>query len=91
MPRTKSAAFAVEPWLTPAEVARTLHVNSDKIRGWINSGELVAVNVAIKQGGRARWRIRPEALDDFAERRRAVVAPVPSRRRSRSNDVIEFY
>ena len=89
MARTKRASFT--PWLTATQVARTLRVNSDKIRSWIRSGELVAVDVSQSPGGRPRWRITPDALDKFAERRAAVVAPRSVRHRRGRDDVTEFF
>ena len=43
--------------LTPPQVARRLGVNPDKVLSWIRSGELSAVNVTTKPGGRPKYRI----------------------------------
>ena len=89
MARTKRASFS--PWLTAAQVARTLRVNSDKIRSWIRSGELAAVDVSQSPGGKPRWRITPDALNEFAERRAAVVAPSSVRHHRGRGDVTEYF
>lgn len=80
------------PTIAPPELARRYRVNVDKVRGWINTGELRAVNVASKPGGRPRWRISEAAIEAFELRRSAVVPTKTTRRRRRkSPDVIEFF
>ncbi len=39
------------------------------VLAWIRTGELHAVNVAARAGGRPRWRISVEALERFDEAR----------------------
>ncbi len=34
-------------WMTPPAVAKRLGVNAEKVRGWIHSGELRAVNLSV--------------------------------------------
>ena len=55
--------------LTPPQVAKRLGVNADKVLSWIRSGELSAVNVTIKPGGRPKYRITAADLDTFKNRR----------------------
>ena len=55
--------------LTVAEVAGRLGVSDVTVRRWIAAGELAALRI----GGRAGYRIRPEDVAAF-ERRRATVA-----------------
>jgi len=79
-------------YLTPPEVADTLGVNADKVRTWILAGELRAVDLSIKQGGRPRWKISEDDLESFLSRRIATPPPKPTRRRKRQpENVIEFY
>ena len=47
-------------YVTPPRLAKRLAVSPEKVLGWIRRGELRAVDVADKQGGRPRWRIRRE-------------------------------
>jgi len=62
------------------EVAKKLRVSPDKVRAWIERGELAAFNVADRVGGRPRWRIEPEALAEFQRRRASLTN---NRRRQR--------
>lgn len=66
-------------------------VGEHTVLGWIHSGELKAVNVARKPGGRPKFRITEAALTAFEELR-ASQAPAPraKRRRNTNNDVMEF-
>ena len=75
---------------TVAEVAKRLRVSPDKVRGWINAGQLAAVNTAAALCGKPRWVVLPEALAEFEKRRRSGPAPKPPRRR-RSKCLIDFY
>ncbi|MEZ6055480.1 MAG: helix-turn-helix domain-containing protein [Planctomycetaceae bacterium] len=78
--------------LTPPELAVEWGVSPDKILTWIRSGELRATNIAVTQGGRPRYRIDREAIDDFKRRRANHSPPPPQRRRQTSSaDVIEFF
>lgn len=58
-----------EDWLTTDEIAKDLRVNVKTVRGWINSGELVAVDV----GG--EYRIARADYQDFLERRKTDKRP----------------
>ncbi len=62
-------------------LAHRLGVRHSKIIGFIKSGELEAVNLAADPTGRPRWKIMPEAIEDFLAGRRAQPAPVPRRRK----------
>jgi len=46
-------------------VGKDAWVDPMKVLGWIRRGELRAVNGADQNGKRPRWRIPPEALDEF--------------------------
>ena len=50
-------------WQTPPQLAKEFGVHPDKIRGWINSGELEAVNLG--DSIRPRWRIESEGKAKF--------------------------
>ena len=68
-------------------------VSEHTVLGWIRSGELRAVNVGRRVGGKKpRWRITQEALEAFELLR--TPGPPPARmkrRKKRPTDVIEFY
>lgn len=69
-------------------------VSQHTVLAWIDSGELRAVDVSRKRGGKPRWRITAEALEAFENGRTKTPAPPPApRRKKRQADaqVIEFY
>jgi excisionase family DNA binding protein len=76
--------------ITVREVARRYKVSPDKVRAWINRGELHAVNTARRLCGRPRWVVLPEALAAFEGRRAGGPAPKPARRR-RPPAAVDFY
>jgi excisionase family DNA binding protein len=53
-----------ENWLTTDEIAKDLKVNVNTVRRWIQSGELVALDV----GG--EYRISREDYKEFVQRRK---------------------
>ena len=68
---------------TPPQLARQRWgVSVDKVRALIDSGQLVAVNLATKLGGRPRYRIHITEIERF-EKTRQTTAPVPKPRRRR--------
>jgi transposase len=77
---------------TVPEYAKECGVTQHTVLGWINRGELQAVNMARKLGGRPSWRISREAIDRFEAARSVTPRPAttPARRR-KSPDVIQFY
>lgn len=80
----KSDDASSPKWLTPPQFARQLGVSSEKVLLWIRNGELRAVNVADRMAGRPRWRLSPEAIEEFLRRRQstAPAAPQPQARRT---------
>ncbi len=64
----------VAKWLTPPELGRQIGVDPAKVIAWILSGQLAAVNCATRSTGRPRWKISPQAVEDFARRRAAPAA-----------------
>jgi hypothetical protein len=77
--------------LTVEDVARRYRVGPDKVRSWIRSGQLVAVNTATTLIGKPRWVITPEALAEFEKARGGGPAPRPQRRRRWATEQIDFY
>jgi hypothetical protein len=75
---------------TVADVAAKYRVSPDKVRAWINRGELAAVNVASARCGRPQLRVTPEALANFA-RARAAAEPRPAPRRRRRAAEIDYF
>lgn len=67
--------------LSPAACAKRLDVGLDKVYAWIRSGELQAINVAMKPHGRPTYRIDQTDLANFQERRRVCKTDPQSLRR----------
>ena len=75
-----------DKYITPAELSKRWGINLSKIIGWIKAGELRAINVAQRAGGRPRWRIAPSDLAAFEASRAAFSsAPRPTVRRRRAD------
>jgi excisionase family DNA binding protein len=67
-------------------------VGEHTILQWIHRGELRAINVARRPGGRPKWRVTAEALEAF-EALRTPVPTVPRasrRRRGRAAEVLDI-
>lgn len=77
--------------LTPAQVAARLAVSVHAILAWIAAGELQALNLARRRGGRPRWKILPEALAAFEAARMATTKPAPAKRRKASRDYVDYF
>jgi hypothetical protein len=60
-----------------------LRVSPDKVRRWIDRGELGAVNTAETRCGKPRWVILPHHLEQFERGRQASPPAKASRRRER--------
>ena len=72
-------------------VAEMMIVDDGKVRGFIQRGELVAINVAHVADGRPRWRISEAALNDFLQRRQSrPPAPIVKRPRKSLPEVEKF-
>lgn len=84
-------------WVTPPQFAAARGVGLRKVLGWIEAGELAAVNMAASRKGRPRWKISPEAIAAFDAGRTSTgsVQAAPQRRRKAPVDdrvkVIEFF
>lgn len=73
------------------EIAERYGVTQHTVIAWIQSGDLKAVDVSRRRGGKPHWRISPEALEAFEFSRMPVPPPPKTRRRKRDPNVIEFY
>lgn len=64
--------MVAKPFNVP-EAAEELGATTDQVHAWIKSGELDAWNVSTDPDPqRCRWKISPESILDFKERRSAV-------------------
>jgi excisionase family DNA binding protein len=83
---------AIAPGLTVREVARRYRVGEDRVRNWIRSGELPAINRRDVRCARPSFVITPEGLAAFERVRQAATPDTPKpRRRKRQSHVIDFY
>lgn len=82
-PKNRAPGAEANRMLTPPEVARLWRIRHGKVLTWIRSGELRAINVTTKPDGRPKYRIDPDDLKAFADRRVAVTSPRIPRRRKR--------
>lgn len=72
------------------EIRERYGVGEHTVLAWVRRGELRAIDVSRKPGGRPKWRITQEALDAFEAHR--TPTPPPSRaKRRRPAGVIEYY
>lgn len=77
--------------LSVRTAAERLGIGSHAVLALIHSGALIASDVSLHAGGgRPRWRITPEAIDDFLHARMYRVA-VPRRRRRRKEANVKRY
>lgn len=80
-------------YLTPRDVAELYGTNETKILSWIKSGELRAIDVSARRGERPRWRISPQALEQFEAARSSqptVATPPRSRTQKRPKGWVEY-
>ena len=70
-------------YLAPREYAEQAGVSGNKIRALIESGQLRAIDMSLQPGiGKPRWKIPPDAIKEFEERR-AAKPPTKKRRRGK--------
>lgn len=67
--------YMEEKLLKVDDVAKRLQVNRRTVQTWIDSGELVAVDVRPDKARRAMWRIQPTDLLRFAQQRKTAIKP----------------
>ncbi len=77
-------------WLTLPEVRKLLRCRESKIRSWIASGRLTAINLS--DGKRPRYRIRRNDLADFLTTLavRPESRPVRRQKRERPAGYVEY-
>jgi excisionase family DNA binding protein len=76
--------------MTVSETAQLLRVGPDKIRSWIRSGKLGAINTSEHLTSKPRFVILPEHLRAFEQARRVSPPPKTPRKRNQSG-VVDFY
>ena len=76
--------------LSVKQVAEKLGIRTHAVTSLIRSGELRAVDVSLKPGGRPRWRVLPDDLEGFLARRTHRTAG-PRRRRRKPTNVKQYF
>ena len=78
---------------SPPQVARMFGVSTTKIIGWIQSGQLTAINVADGPKNRPRYLIDRDAIAQFEKQRAVVPNPVTTQklRRRAASGVKEYF
>jgi hypothetical protein len=89
--RTPRARGPAPAGLTVEECAHRYRVGTDKVRGWIERGELRAINTATTLSGRPRWVIPPEAVAAFEAKRAGGPPPASPKRRQRRTAEIDYF
>lgn len=59
-------------WLTVKEAAIYAGVHPNKLRQWIHAGEIKPVDASDIGSKRPLWRIHPDHIDAFFERRTEI-------------------
>ncbi|MSU78930.1 MAG: DNA-binding protein [Gemmataceae bacterium] len=78
--------------LSVRDICDRYGVSEQTVLGWINRGELRAINVGRRPGAKKpRWRITQEALEAFELSRTASPPQPRAQRRKRPAEIIEFY
>jgi excisionase family DNA binding protein len=74
------------------DVCKRFGVGEHTVLAWIHGGELQAINVSRRLGGKPKWRVTAEALQAFELLRSArPLEPCAKQRRKSATDVVQFY
>jgi transposase len=73
------------------EIRERYAVGEHTVLDWIRQGVMRAIDVSRKAGGRPKWRVTQEAMDEFEQSRTPTPLPPKAKRRKRPAGVIEFY
>jgi transposase len=73
------------------DICERYAVGEHTVLGWIKRGDISAIDVSRRLGGKPRWRITAEALAAFEQLRTPSPPPPPVKRNRRRADVVEFY
>lgn len=75
------AASSLREGYSIADLCARWKCGPTKVLGFIDRGELVAVNIATHTSGRPQYRVMPEELAKFENRRTSAPLPKPTRRK----------
>jgi hypothetical protein len=77
--------------ITPPALAKRYGVAPEKILAWIRAGELVAINIAARLGGRPRYVISANAVEAFELARSSQRPAKNIPKKIKMPSVIEFF
>lgn len=77
--------------LTPPELAALWGISPHRVLQFIRSGELRAINLASRRGGRPRYAIPLDAKLQFEQSRQAVPDEKPAPARSKKDPNVREY
>jgi hypothetical protein len=77
--------------LTVADLARRFRVSPDRVRRWIASGQLHAINRRDTRAGRPSYVVTAEALAAFEKHRAAAPSGRPRRRHRKRTARVDYY
>jgi len=83
--------MSTNTYLTPTQLAKRWGVAVDKIYDLIATGQLPAINVAVKPNGKPRYRIPPDAIAAFESARSVGRPKLTKQRRRRHTNVVEYF
>jgi len=63
-------------FLSPSAVGKKLGCGTEKVKAFIDRGELRAINTSLSD--KPRWKVDPSDFDAFCERRASVSAAKPN-------------
>ena len=78
-------------FLTVKVIAAKLDVRQEAVLTLIRSGQLKAFSIALKPGGKPRWRISSDALKEFIDSRTFQPAAPRRRRRSKEKKIRKYF
>ena len=87
-----AAVIDLPTTLNPASIAKRYGCKNDTVISWIKSGELRAIDVSSPESTRPRYRIDPDDLAAFENRRSVQARPKIQRRRRRKDPrFVEYF
>ena len=79
-----------KPFYSVKQVSELLSIRTHSVLALLHSNELRGIDVSLQPGGRPRWRISAEDLENFTNRRTHQAA-TPRRRRKKRPLVKQYF
>ncbi|MBL9165819.1 MAG: helix-turn-helix domain-containing protein [Planctomycetaceae bacterium] len=81
----------MQSYFTPPQLAKRWGVSPEKIYTFIRSGELPAINLASRRGGRPRYSIDSAEVAAFERSRQVVTNPTRGAPRRKGTPVKNYF